>query len=129
MMLLVALAKMLDKTECLFFINTGDSTIKVSETINKTKSPWIYSEIAISQMIRVQKLNRNRTVKLFESGGEIQKSFSVTVPVNHPLDLSHLSDLSIDDISNWYTLYNKNKQLSTYKKYPLDLLYYMNLKK
>lgn len=127
MMLLIALAKMLNKTECLFFINTTEAITTISEMINRTKSPWIYSEIALSKMIRIQKLKRRETVKLFESSNEIQKSYSATVPIDHTLDLEHLTELRIDDMNNWHNLYKKNKLFATYREYPLDLLYYMNL--
>src|SRR5574344_1710135 len=50
MMLNMALMKMIDKTECLFFLNTPNS-ISLSDIGTKTLSPWIYSEIGISQII------------------------------------------------------------------------------
>lgn len=122
MMLLVALAKMMDKTECLFLINTDDS-IMASETLNRTKSPWIYSEVALSQIVRIQDIKREKTVRLFESGGEIQKSFSQTVPVEHYVDMGHLTKLSIDDLKSWMKLCKVNKEYNIYREYPLDLLY------
>ena len=121
MMLLVALTKMMDKTECLFFLNTENS-ITVSETIQKTKSPWIFSEIALSQIVRKQDISRKKTVKLFESGGEIQKAFS-SIPLDHSVDTRHLLKLSIHDLNEWENLFSNNQKNNTYPKYPLDLLY------
>ena len=43
MILSVALTKMIDNTECIFFLNTPNS-ISASTIIDKTESPWIYSE-------------------------------------------------------------------------------------
>jgi hypothetical protein len=50
-MLSTALAMMIDKTECLFFLNTPKS-IQSYRDADKTESPWIYSELAISQVIK-----------------------------------------------------------------------------
>jgi hypothetical protein len=51
MMLSNALASMIDKCECVLFINTPNA-ISVQEGIDKTKSPWIYFEIAMTKLIR-----------------------------------------------------------------------------
>ena len=124
MMLLIALAKMMNKTECLFFLNTEES-ITVAETLNKTKSPWIYSELALSQIVRIQDITRKKIVRLFDSGGEIQKSFSTTVPIDLPVDTSHLTKLSINELNKWRELHLDNDKFNTYREYPLDLLYSM----
>lgn len=55
MMLSVALTQMIDNTECLFFLNTPNS-ITPNTIINQTESPWIYSEIAMSRLIRKKNL-------------------------------------------------------------------------
>lgn len=56
MMLMNALMKMIDKSECVFFLNTDNSIIKIKEEIDKniekTYSPWIYSEINATNLIR-----------------------------------------------------------------------------
>lgn len=49
MLLNGALAKMINKTECLFFINTPNSVnAQDVENPSKTASPWIYSELLIN---------------------------------------------------------------------------------
>lgn len=56
MMLMNALMKMIDKSECVFSLNTGNSTIRVekgiAKNLEKTYSPWIYSEINASNLTR-----------------------------------------------------------------------------
>lgn len=48
MMLASALMKMIDKCECMFFLNTS-SSINLSD---KTESPWIYYELNIASIIQ-----------------------------------------------------------------------------
>lgn len=58
MMLSIALTKMIDKCESIFFVNTPN-LIVVSENIKAAKytlSPWIYSELEMTRMIRHKKL-------------------------------------------------------------------------
>ena len=50
MMLASALMEMIDKCECMFFLNTP-SSININE---KTESPWIYYELNIANTIRKQ---------------------------------------------------------------------------
>jgi hypothetical protein len=59
MMLSTALSMMIDKAECLFFLNTPNS-IQATEAIDRTKSPWIYHEISISSLIRKRRLSEYR---------------------------------------------------------------------
>ena len=73
MMLSVALTQMIDNTECLFFLNTPNS-ITPDTIINQTESPWIYSEIATSQLIRKKKLEEYRQVALMESWSSLDSS-------------------------------------------------------
>jgi len=51
MMLSTALTMMLDKTECVFFLNTPNS-ITTDSVISRTYSPWIYHEIAMTKLIK-----------------------------------------------------------------------------
>jgi hypothetical protein len=56
MMLASALTLMMDKTECVFFLNTPES-IKTEDVIKKTASPWIYHEITMLHLIQKNRLN------------------------------------------------------------------------
>ena len=107
---------MIDKTECFFFINTPNS-ISTKQSIEepKTFSPWIYSEIEISRLIK----NRSREWHRGYSGKILLESFQI----EHSLDTEHLHKLNKADFELW------KKQLGPYKlmrmatNYPLDLLY------
>jgi hypothetical protein len=94
MMLSTALTMMIDNAECLFFLNTPNS-ITVSGVVNKTDSPWIYSEIAATRMLR-KNIPLRRSTVLLSKGGEINENLGVQYDVN----LSHLVDINVDTISN-----------------------------
>ncbi len=54
MMLSTALAKMIDRTDCIIFLNTPNS-VSLKDNIKnsfRSKSPWIYSEIALTQIVQ-----------------------------------------------------------------------------
>lgn len=54
MMLFSSLFKMINKTECLLFLNTENS-IPMKKMIEgeKTLSPWIYSELSVSEVMQI----------------------------------------------------------------------------
>lgn len=115
MMLSTALSMMIDKTECLFFLNTP-SSISSSEVVNKTESPWIYSEIAITQMIR-QETPRRRKIqetKLFSKGGVINEQLRIEYEVG----LGHLMNIDTINLNDWV---KGDKLLNPYSS--LDKLY------
>jgi hypothetical protein len=120
MMLSTALTKMMDKTECLLFLNTPDSISFQEGVKSSTLSPWIYSEIEISKLIRHKKLSEyrplRREVKHFSRGGAF-----LNESIEFPLDLTHLIDINQYDIINWVSEFKK-------EEYPLDLLYYQKHK-
>lgn len=130
MMLSTALTMMIDKTECIFFLNTPNS-ITTSEVISKTKSPWIYSEIATTKMIRKKPLNsyRMRRVaesELYSTGGSLKKSLNVEYEVN----TDHLITISNFHFINWKNNWPINKPYSSdYSQYALDILYKMTTDK
>lgn len=115
MMLCMALTKLIDKTECLFFINTPKSLI-VSENIKtqSTASPWVYAELQISEVIRQQP--RQRPIIHFDSHPitENVKNMNVKYDVN----LKHLVPLSVHDLKRW-----ENMNVYALRTHALDVLY------
>ncbi len=101
MMLSVALTKMIDKCECLFFINTPNS-IATSDILKSTYSPWIYSEIIMSKYIQ-KKIPRRyldvslESTEMFSKKDNLNEDFKI----KYTLDLDHLVDLSEQDIIDW----------------------------
>lgn len=100
MMLSTALTTMIDHCECVMFLNTPRS-IQAKESIqgssNTTPSPWIYSEIAMTSMIRCRVPDRHQTVVKSFALDSATESLSVQYDVN----LGHLTRLDDNDLKNW----------------------------
>lgn len=115
MMLSVALNQMIDNTECLFFLNTPNS-ISIGAPIGKTtSSPWIYSEIAMSRLIRKQTPRRLKKIN------ESQKAFS-RKPIRYRLPMDHLLAIDEQDMLDWEKSY-KSLSSSICTPHSLDKLY------
>lgn len=92
MLLNGALLKMLDKTECLIFLNTPNS-LKIEEISNGvTNSCWIYSELLMSGSIEKKTPIRKGVYGFNESFDHSELS------VDYDVDISHLKKLSLSDI-------------------------------
>ena len=113
MLLNGALLKMLDKTECLIFLDTPNS-LKTEEISNGvTNSCWIYSELLMSGSIEKKAPIRKGVYRLDESFEHSELS------VDYDVDISHLIKLSLSDISK------AAKQSLRHGPYILDQLYFM----
>lgn len=126
-MLMSALAKMINKTECLFFLDS-DQSISVRDTTLKTRSPWIYNELLISSMIRPQEITRKQfriqdNLILFE-----QREFSATeMMIDYPVVHKHMKTIPWPELYDWKGLFEryKNQNTTSYHKFPLDVLYWL----
>lgn len=119
-MLSGALTRMMDKAECLIFLNTPNS-LSAKEIVNQTKSPWIFHEISTSSLLRKKEpLRYTQILKkaMFESAHGEKKFLDITYDV----DLSHLTPISLYDLIRW-----KNQasgmQTNDPDCHPLDILY------
>ncbi|WP_407535742.1 hypothetical protein [Cetobacterium somerae] len=100
MMLNVALHKMIDKTEAIILLNTSNSVEKFEDKeMNRTYSPWLYSELVCSQLIRKKPLENYRLKAVMES--VINKQVDEQLKVAYEFSSEHLIDLSQDDLKNW----------------------------
>lgn len=118
MMISMALAKMIDKTECLFFINTPNS-ISVSKKIKEkhmTLSPWIYAELQISEIVRRQNLKIYRGFSPLLEHNAKDDFAEKELKMGYKVYLGHLIDINESDFSLWETTH-KNYA------YALDALY------
>jgi hypothetical protein len=114
MMLSIAINKMIDKTECLFFLNTPES-VSIENTVQKTTySPWIYSELFTSEVIRKKELSRYRKGTMEKKA--MYESDKVNIKYNITTD--HLIDLDKNDFIKW-------ARTNTKKSESLDQLYYL----
>lgn len=93
MMLSTALTKMIDDCEAIIFINTP-SSISAKDYIkgNITNSPWIYSEILTTSLIRKRSREDHRGISLESAAIE---SLSKSLPISYDVNLDHLSSLTL----------------------------------
>jgi len=121
MMLASAISMMIDKAECLIFLNTPNSIVP-TESIIKTESPWLYYEIGICQTIRKQIPDRvlNEGLKIFSR----KEYFEKAIQIEYEIDLSHLNELNFEILNIW-------ANSGTLKKGPiaLDILYSLSPEK
>ena len=99
MMLSVALTKMINRCDCIIFVNTPQS-ISVKNSIGAkgdiTYSPWIYHEIMTTGLIKKQrKSDRFRTIDEARV-----KNDSMDLSVQYDVDLSHLTDVTFSDLQD-----------------------------
>ena len=122
MMLSVALQKMIDKVEVIIFLNTENSVKVCSDTkMEKTYSPWIYSEIVCTQSIRKKPLlayrNYKRGYQVFHEKKE-GLQYLEYIAISYNISLKHLNLLSENDLAEWERVYNSKGY-----EYALDALY------
>jgi len=59
-MLDFALMRMIDQTECFIFLGTPNSRIKTFLNAIETKSPWLFHELAVANLIEERRISRKR---------------------------------------------------------------------
>lgn len=119
MMLSMALTKMMDKAELVIFMGTENSIQPVSQTISQTtKSPWIYSELVMTNLIRKKVPNR-RIEKSFE-----KRAYNEAAKLDVAYDVSEYLNMLIplkdENLNIWR---QQVKQDYPLKAHPLDYLY------
>lgn len=92
MMLNASLMEMMDRCQCLFFLNTPNSISVKTVRNNSTYSPWIFSEIGMFNCIQ----KKTPAIKSIESGH--YKEFA---NIAYQLDLTQLTELTATDLINW----------------------------
>jgi hypothetical protein len=100
MMLSVALSKMIYNSEVLFFYNTPNSITPndVINTEDKTLSPWIYTEIAMSTLLKQRTPEEHRLIK---SMVESRDSHFSRIEVEYNIDISALPIIDANFFNQW----------------------------
>jgi hypothetical protein len=119
MMLSVALAKMIDRSECLFFLNTPNS-INSDDIMSKTASSWLYAEISMAGLVRQRELSEYR--KDMVKGLTELKAFNESLNFEFDVPMGHLERLTDKDIIAWI------KSLKEVDNHPLNNLYKLKAK-
>jgi hypothetical protein len=106
MMLGTALAEMIDRCECIIFVNTPQSIhAKDSEKGAQatTSSPWIYHELSTTKLLRRHsERRRNLFYKSQRATTEsLTEDQALTLQVNYEVPLSHLKPLNEAQLKAW----------------------------
>jgi len=102
MMLSGALAKVMDRSECVIFLNSPKS-IKTGDVIQsggtKTASPWIYHELLMTKLLRPRRPSRPKpTLEDFHKSTASKEDFP---EILYDAPISHMPKLSVDDLEEW----------------------------
>lgn len=108
MMLTVALTRMINNCECLFFLNTPNSILP-ENSVDRTLSPWIYTELSMISLITERSPGEHRVVQ--ENFSKSMDSLKIVYDVDRP------PNLSLEQIEKWTYRNFKNKYQA------LDYLY------
>lgn len=138
MMLATALSAMIDRTECLFFLNTPGA-LSVSQATAKTKSPWILYELSLVQVLRRRRpkgLLRKIALESLDRS-DLEKLAQRGLDVEYGVDLTALPELDAISLEGWRARYEKARDpvssesvaasISRLLAKPLDSLYEMAL--
>jgi hypothetical protein len=104
MMLSCALSTMMDRAECIIFLNTPSSII-AKDVINEataslTASPWIYAELMTSKLIEKREPQR-RALDSIEKSSQERIIADSAVPFHYEVELFHLTGLTAQDMQRW----------------------------
>lgn len=118
-----ALQEVIDNSEAIFFYNTPNSITHNYKDQNRTESPWIFSEIETTRIIRRKPPERPRLQ--IESKMSVEKTNSSdSARFSFWLNSRHLTNLDKVTFDNW--IKNDEVSISYYEKegvYELDKLY------
>ncbi|MFT9180323.1 MAG: hypothetical protein ABF508_08660 [Zymomonas mobilis] len=126
-MLSVALTKMMDSCECIFFLNTKNSfTKKIEKTPSiQTYSSWIYLEAANTSTLRNKKDRESRSLNLHRGAQDSISTESIQIQYDTP-QLERFPVLGLREINTWYKIAQDNGLDGPSS---LDALYAMNFLK
>ncbi|TPG50712.1 hypothetical protein EAH75_04545 [Rhodanobacter glycinis] len=130
MMLAASLSEVIDRCECIIFLNTPES-IEVKDAKEraeeKTASPWIYHELNTSRLIRRNPLSRPRFAKKTAQREHItMDSASLEMHVNYKAPVAHLASIGVVDLGAWQVDVRKARETlgdSLVGAMALDILY------
>lgn len=104
MMLSIALSRMIDNCESVFFLNSENS-ISLDEEINnkRTSSPWIYNELSLADIIEIRPINeyRDRFLQFSHSKYDaVNESSTLHIKYEVGKILKNFISLSYSDLMN-----------------------------
>ncbi len=115
MILSMALTKMIDKSECIMFCRTPNS-LPYNHSTLKTDSPWIYSEITATQLLR----RKSRNGVIMHKNAILNETFSAEqrASFEYELPLSAFDLIDSKVLNEWKEKHSKSTGI-----HGLDILY------
>jgi len=103
-MLSMALMKMMDKTECILFVDS-DNSIKYKKGDSQTPSPWIYEEISFANILQIRLPQRyyTRIRPIYESGGRLNERYfseAARPDIRYSIDITKFQELTSSFLQN-----------------------------
>lgn len=131
MILSRALASMIDRTECLFFLSTSNSLSNQYEEevidgeVAKTASPWIYSEIEMTRLIEKKDIKEQRRQREQRRRAQDKVFSAAPLRVNYPIETEHLTEIGWEQLFWWKAKWRigGNSKQERPASEALDLLY------
>lgn len=131
----MSLMQTIDNSECLFFLNTPNSITGIENQISNnqkrdtdtTKSPWIFSELIMSNLIRKKtpsryKINKNLLFHEDRDDSLVYENKKEVPNFIYPSYLTNLAEINKDILLEWKE--QKNQSMSEERKInDLDVLY------
>lgn len=120
-MLTIALHKMIDKTEAILLLNTDNSVKGMKGEKGITYSPWIYSEMVCSNIIRKKSLLAYRDYKIntvfHEDEMKKTNMAFLGIEISYTMPIAHLESINEKKLSQWKKGYEelKYENLATHK--------------
>ncbi|NFU58285.1 hypothetical protein FDF96_10680 [Clostridium botulinum] len=99
MMLSTALNKMINKTECIIFLNTDNSILNTKDVVNtQTKSAWIYSEINTTMIVK--RVIPDRLQEYLIEKKSLNEAYNkVPLKTKYDINLKHLFPLEFYELN------------------------------
>lgn len=105
MMLSIALSRMIDACESVFFLNSENSIILEKELEKKlTSSPWIFNELSVADIMRIRSIEDYRAGEFFLEHGDysiVNENANFTIEYDVSGVLKSFIPLSVDELREY----------------------------
>ena len=129
-MLCIAIAEVMNRSECLFFVNTENSTTRshISTSYSgdsSTYSPWLYYEISMLNLINIKAPDRNVAIakSMARQDSVVVEAFD-SAPIKYRINVDDLPKLDDAAIIRWYSEKRRRERAGIEAEvHSLDILY------
>jgi len=124
-MLSTALSQMLDRCECVFFLNSEHSlkpisvqSMAESEEEHITQSPWLFHELSMLRLLRRREKEEHRSGRVKKA--DFAEARAHVPPFNYPVSLAGLPSLDASELNQWEKQWSGENREG---RHALDCLY------